>query len=290
MINNYSVYEDGTVAFLEAQEALPSLCSADDSAITEFELNRLLARDERIGIPGVSYRKLRPFHWQGVPELPVYASDIPSPKLDILIAHDERMQRDNSVGSFCGAPIITLNEFGMEVDEARDLAKRLAASSGTSIPTEIMPGEERCADGIIRRATTAEAMGYDAFKERQSVDTLVNTRHKPKGKTQQSTPEEMCAWLNAQPKSSFKSEVVTEGDDKIIRTTDAKGTLVYAFRYIGGLASDVIQSFNDGRGLQHPPIELNEYADEWVSNYIPTSHVERMTVGGTALFAPEEPV
>ena len=290
MINNYSVYEDGTVAFLEAQEALPSLCSADDSAITEFELNRLLARDERIGTVGQSHRELRPFHWQGLPELPVYAADIPSPKLDILIAHDERMQRDNVVGSFCGAPIIALDEFGMEVDEARDLAKRLAASSGTSIPTEIMPGEERCADGIIRRATTAEAMGYDAFKERQSVDTLVNTRHKPKGKTQQSTPEEMCAWLNAQPKSSFKSEVVTEGDDKIIRTTDAKGTLVYAFRYIGGLASDVIQSFDDGRGLQHPPIELNEYADEWVSNYIPTSHVERMTVGGTALFAPEEPV
>ena len=294
MINDYQVFEDGTVSFKTAeelaQELLPSLCLADAPAVTEFDLGRILKRDERAGTPGASYRKLRPFHWQGVPELPVYASDIPSPKLDILIAHDERMQRDNSVGSFCGAPIITLDEFGMEVDEARDLAKRLAASSGTSIPAEILPGEERCADGIIRRITTAEAMGYDVFKERQSVDTLANTRHKPKGKTQQSTPEEMCAWLNDQPKSSFKSEVVIEGDDKILRTTDAKGTLLYAFRYVGGSSSHVLQYFDGDNGFHYEPAEIKEYADEWVSNYIPTSHVERITVGGTALFAPEETV
>jgi hypothetical protein len=290
VINNYSVYEDGTVLFNTAQEALPSLCSVDVSALTEFDLNRILARDERTGVPGTSYRKLRPFHWQGIPELPVYAADIPSPRLDILIAHDERMQRDGAVGSFCGSPIVALNEFAMEVDEVRNLSNRLAVSSGTSVPAEILPGEERCADGIIRRITTAEAVGYDIFKDRQQMEYDSEVRVSTAHKLQPSTPEEMCAWLNAQPKSSFKSEVVTEGDDKIIRTTDAKGTLVYAFRYIGGLASDVIQCFDDGRGLQHPPIELKEYADEWTCTYIPTSHVERITVGGTALFTPEEPV
>jgi hypothetical protein len=176
----------------------------------------------------------------------------------------------------------------MEVDEARDLATRLTVSSGTSVPAEILPGEERCADGIIRRITTAEAIGYDVFKDRQAMEYDSEVRVSTAHKLQPSTPEEMCAWLNAQPKSSFKSEVVTEGDDKIIRTADAKGTLVYSFRYIGGLASDVLQCFDDGRGLQHPPIELKEYADEFISHYIPTSHVERMTVGGTALFAPEE--
>jgi hypothetical protein len=176
----------------------------------------------------------------------------------------------------------------MEVDEVRNLSNRLAVSSGTSVPAEILPGEERCADGIIRRITTAEAIGYDVFKDRQQMEYDSEVRVSTAHKLQPSTPEEMCAWLNAQPKSSFKSEVVTEGDDKIIRTTDAKGTLVYAFRYIGGLASDVIQCFDDGRGLQHPPIELKEYADEWTCTYIPTSHVERITVGGNALFAPEE--
>ncbi len=33
---------------------------------------------------------------------------------------------------------------------------------------------------------------------------------------------------------------------------------------------------------------VKEYADEWISKYVPTSHVERITVGGTAFFAPEE--
>lgn len=288
MINNYSVYEDGTVLFNTAQEELPSLCSADGPAIVKFDLDRLLERDERTGTPGKSYRKLRAFHWQGMPELPVYAADIPSPKLDLLYAHEDHMQRDGAVGSFCGSPIVALNEFTMEVDEVRNLSNRLAVSSGTSVPAEILPGEERCADGIIRRITTAEAIGYDVFKDRQQMEYDSEVRVSTAHKLQPSTPEEMCAWLNAQPKSSFKSEVVTEGDDKIIRTTDAKGTLVYAFRYIGGLASDVIQCFDDGRGLQHPPIELKEYADEWTCTYIPTSHVERITVGGNALFAPEE--
>ena len=30
-----------------------------------------------------------------------------------------------------------------------------------------------------------------------------------------------------------------------------------------------------------------EYADEFISHYNPTSHVDRITTGGTALFAPE---
>ncbi len=170
MINNYSVYEDGTVSFTEAQSIPPSLCPADGPAVIEFELNRLLQRDERAGTQGQSHRQLLPFHWQGVPELPIYASDIPSPALDIIIAHDERMQRDNAVGSFCGAPIITLDKFGMEVDEERELVNRLTASSGTSVPAEILPGEERCADGIIRRITTTEAVGYDSYHNQEQIE------------------------------------------------------------------------------------------------------------------------
>jgi hypothetical protein len=288
VINNYSVYEDGTVLFNTAQEALPSLCSADGTALTEFDLNRVLARDERAGTPGQSHRKLRPFHWQGLPELPVYAADIPSPVLDILIAHDGRMQRDNSVGSFCGAPIVTLDEFGMEVDEARDLAARLAVSSGISVPAEILPGEERCADGIIRRITTAEAVGYNVFKDGRPVEVDMGQRDCKASSITQSTAEGICAWLNAQQKSSFKSEVVTEGEDKVLRTTDAKGTLLYAFRYVGGSPLHVVKCFDGDNGFHCEPVELKEYADEWACTYIPTSHVERITVGGTALFAPEE--
>jgi hypothetical protein len=98
----------------------------------------------------------------------------------------------------------------------------------------------------------------------------------------------MCAWLDAQPKSSFKSEVVTEGEDKVLRTTDAKGTLLCAFRYVGGSSSHVVKCFDGDNGFHYEPTEPKEYADEWVSNYSPMSHVERITVGGTAFFAPEE--
>jgi hypothetical protein len=165
------------------------------------------------------------------------------------------MQWDGAVGSFCGSPIVALNEFAMEVDEVRNLSNRLAVSSGTSVPAEILPGEERCADGIIRRITTAEAVGYDVFKDGRPVEVDMGQRDCKASSIPQSTAEGLCAWLNAQQKSSFKSEVVTEGEDRVLRTTDAKGTLLYAFRYVGG-----------------------------------SSHVERITVGGTALFAPEEPV
>ena len=234
---------------------------------------------------------------------------------DVNYSHSKNI--GEAVGAFCELPIRSYDNFALELDVALDiqstvLRNRAMGCSDTPNTAEIMPGELLCADNIIRRVTTAEAVGYDEFKEKNPVKMLVGGEHSKwydnewstwRNKNEwtllgtgdlirtmsgQSTPEEMCAWLNAQPKSSFKSEVVTEGDDKSIRTTDAKGTLVYSFRYIGGLASDVLQCFDDGRGLQHPPIELNEYADEWVSNYIPTSHVERSTIGGTALFAPEE--
>lgn len=170
MINNYSVYEDGSVSFIAAQSIPPSLCPADGPAVIEFEMNHLLTRDERAGTPGQSHRKFLPFHWQGTPELPVYASDIPSPALDILIAHDERVQRDNAVGYFCGSPVVTLNKFGMEVDELRELTNRLAASSHTSIPAEVLPGEEICSDGIIRRITTAEVQGYDTYHNQEQIE------------------------------------------------------------------------------------------------------------------------
>ena len=288
MINNYSVYEDGTVLFNTTQEALPSLCTADGPAIVKFDLDRLLERDERTGTPGKSYRKLRAFHWQGMPELPVYASDIPSPKLDLLYAHEDHIQRDGAVGSFCGSPIVALNEFAMEVDEVRNLSNRLAVSSHTSVPAEVLPGEEVCPDGIIRRLTTAEAVGYDAFKDGRPVGIDMGQRDCTKHGIQQSTAEDICAWLNAQPKTSFKSEVITEGEDKVIRTTDAKGTLLYAFRYIGGSPLHVVKCFDGDNGFHYEPVEVKEYADEWVSKYVPTSHVERITVGGTAFFAPEE--
>jgi hypothetical protein len=84
--------------------------------------------------------------------------------------HEDRMQRDNVVGAFCGQPIITVDELGASADDLADLYTRLATSSHTSIPAEILPGEERCADGIIRRITTAEAQGYDNYHNKEQIE------------------------------------------------------------------------------------------------------------------------
>jgi len=166
MISNLRVFEDGTISTktvleqnMEEQERQRGLCSLDLPALTTFEINQLLERDVRAATPGKSYRKLQTLHWQEAPELPHYASDIPSPKLDILFAHQDRVLRDDVAGYFCGQPIVGLDELGMEVDQMRDTINRIASSSGTSIPAEVMPGEMICADNVIRRTTTREVTG-----------------------------------------------------------------------------------------------------------------------------------
>jgi hypothetical protein len=84
--------------------------------------------------------------------------------------HEDRVQRGNVLGSFCGQPIITIDEFGAEADDAADLNFRLMVSSHTSIPAEVLPGEIICNDGIIRRVTTAEAVGYDTYHNQEQIE------------------------------------------------------------------------------------------------------------------------
>jgi len=231
------------------------------------------------------------------------------------------------VGSFCDVPIVELDTFEMDVDVAVDSQRTLLlnrAMNCSDIPNtaEVLPGEVICADNIIRRITTAEAQGYDAYMERQPATMLVgadrtvydpenNQWRRPDGVAGQSTPEQIVAWLNNLPKRSFKSRVDTDGNDKIFITENEKGQTLYAFRYFDGAAgtyiggdevrllepvqtkvnphttSRVIQYFDNGNETK-AVIQPIEYADEFISHYIPTSHVDRITVGGTALFAPEE--
>jgi hypothetical protein len=168
--------------------------------------------------------------------------------------------------------------------------------------------------------TTAEAIGYDTFKEIEPAAYVTggggfeyspeeNRWTREDGNVGQSTPEEMCAWLNAQEKCSFTYEVKAEGEDKILLAKDAGGTLLYAFRYVGGLPGTYIGggeirpfeppqtergAGTDSRVVEcivpaperpyREPVDLKEWADEWKSNYAPTSHLERLTVGGTVLF------
>ena len=247
---------------------------------------------------------------------------------DVNYSHSKNI--GEAVGSFCGVPINSYDTFDLELDVALDsqsiiLRNRAMGCSDIPSTAEILPGEVLCADNIIRRETTTEATGKGMYTEGTAYgsekladlcvqSSVMTNADNLRGRKGQSTPEELCAWLNAMPKRSFKSEAVTEGEDKTVRTTDAKGTPLHAFRYVGGLPgtyiggdearllappqtrvgidspSRVIQYFDNGNAIKVSTEPIKEYADEWACTYIPTSHVERITVGGTALFAPEEPV
>jgi hypothetical protein len=91
-----------------------------------------------------------------------------TPRLDNLVAHDSRVNHSDVTGFFCGSPVITMDEEGMDADVIAAvyvnvaLGKAQRAEGLDSIPAEVLPGEEICADNIIRRSTTAEAIG-EAF-------------------------------------------------------------------------------------------------------------------------------
>ncbi len=109
-------------------------------------------------------------------ELPAVVFATPSPKLDTAYAHNSHIGK--AIGNFCGTPIVNIDEWGIEVDILRDVINRLAFSSGTSVPAEVLPGESICSDNIIRRTTTVEAIGYDSYHLNQEL-TEANTERVP---------------------------------------------------------------------------------------------------------------
>ena len=190
------VHESLYTAYDQERSAWDALVPALGPAVTQTEGARIASRNRRSSaLPmqiaedmrsaiATSDARLKPvksaFPYNGGPFLPWHSGPpsatpavtfgVDSPKLDILYAHDDCVHRDQVFGSFCGEPIVWLDELGMEVNEERELVNRVAVSSGTSIPAEILPGEERCADGIIRHTTTAEAQG-DVYYNREFTET-----------------------------------------------------------------------------------------------------------------------
>lgn len=238
-------------------------------------------------------------------------------RTDVNYSHSKNM--GEAIGSFCDVPIRAYDNFELEVDLA--LASQWSVLiGGASVPAEILPGELLCSDNIIRRVTTAEATGYDTFKEKNPVKMLVgandgreyNTEdsqwYMKEQKLRQSTPEELSAWLNDMPKRTFSLAVQRTGMNKEIRAVEAEDKMLYAFRYLEGTPetyiggdevrpfdppqfkrgdyspSHVVQYFDNGNDIHRKPVDFKEYRDELESKYIPTSHLERLTVGGTALF------
>ena len=181
---------------------------------------------------------------------------------DVTYSHSKNI--GEVLGDFHGVPVQAYDTFDLELDEALDvqqtvLCNQVMGCSDVPNTAEVLPGEVLCADNMIRRTTTAEASGYDEFKEKNPVKMLVGMDlmydsedrvwrnpnewvrlgngdliRKQHG---QMPAEKLCAWLNDpnnMKKRSFKSRIEVEGDDKLVITDDAKGNPVHAFRYIGG--------------------------------------------------------
>ena len=243
---------------------------------------------------------------------------------DVNYSHSKNI--GEQVGNFCDVPILTYDNFELEVDVAVDSMRTVEClkASGIDYPNtaEVLPGQMICADNIVRRMTAAEAIGYDIFKEKNPVKMLVGASdgalynadesqwYMKEKKLRQSTPEELCAYLNDLPKRRFLSRVETNGVDKLFITDDLLGNRLYAFRYLEGLAgtyiggdevrpldplqviagknspSHVVQYFDTGNVYKHTPVELKEWKDEFRCDerYTTTSNVSRSTIGGTALF------
>ena len=256
-------------------------------------------------------------------------------KMDVNYSHSKNI--GEPVGDFCGIPTLSYNELDLELDAAIDAQKtilrnRAMGCNDAPSTAEILPGEMLCTDNLIRRETASEVTGHgkysagNAYGSEKLADlcalySVMTSAENLRGFKSQSTPEELCAWLNDMPKRSFMLSVMTEGDDKIVHATSKAGILLYSFRYVGGLPGTYIggdevrpfeppqtkqRSTSDSRVVEcvvpkveetpkepvemkaYADVEMKEYADEWISKYVPTSHVERITVGGTAFFAPEE--
>jgi hypothetical protein len=91
-------------------------------------------------------------------------------KLDNLIAREEHLFPTN-LPSFCGVPIQGIDEEQAEVDLVlEEVRLTVKNSTGKSIPAEVLPGEEICKDNIIRRSTTAEAVGYDTYYNQEYTE------------------------------------------------------------------------------------------------------------------------
>lgn len=256
-------------------------------------------------------------------------------RLDVNYSHSKNIGAQ--VGEFHGVPVNTYDPFDLELDEALSTQRTVLSNqaSGVEAPSavEILPGEVLCSDNIVRRETTAEAMGYDAFVLERPVANYFTGQagtynpesgqweYAHEGEHRQSTPEEMCEFLNngrlkdGNPYNVEKyiHEVVTDGDDKLLKVYYADGHPLYGFRYVGGLPGTYIGG--DEVRLQTSPqtklaansysrvvefyvpakpekarevAPLVEYEDEGLGNYVPTSNVSRITIGGTALFDPLE--
>jgi hypothetical protein len=88
-------------------------------------------------------------------------------KLDTLTVHNDRVTE--VVGEFCGTPVFRMDIDDVDFDAARDSRRAVLMAQSQETPSvstaATLPGEEVCADGIVRRTTTAESVGEEYYNK-----------------------------------------------------------------------------------------------------------------------------
>jgi hypothetical protein len=96
------------------------------------------------------------------------------PELDTLVVHNDRVEK--VIGYFCGSPIYALSTQEADFDAARYrrnivlMNKELSDTQSEVSTAEVLPGELVCPDGIVRRGTTAEAIGDEYYNQAVSEE------------------------------------------------------------------------------------------------------------------------
>jgi len=94
-------------------------------------------------------------------------------KLDNLYTHSKNVApgythdgilASNILGTFCGSPIVTMDSRATDIDNVVETLRIIEENKGGATYTaEVLPGELVCTDSIVRRGTSAEAVGYEKF-------------------------------------------------------------------------------------------------------------------------------
>jgi len=88
-------------------------------------------------------------------------------RLDPVVIHAEDLSQ--TVGEFYGTPIREVNLLAVGLREIRDAQFSAQFSLGEDAPkVELLPGEV-ITDNVIRRSTTAEAVGEKFYEEKPQV-------------------------------------------------------------------------------------------------------------------------
>jgi hypothetical protein len=163
--------EERIEAEKERTKARDKRIAALPQQLAEDRNNAIILNDVKQGLFNPRPTELEPVY-------PAVMRATPSPKIERIAYNDDSVDRSNVLGEFCGSPVYALDENSAEAINAEfdalvvepALAELRDERWKAQVALLLLPGEERCDDGIIRRTTTAEVIGYDTYHNQEATE------------------------------------------------------------------------------------------------------------------------